>query len=647
MTAQCLLLFGTAIILSGKDVELTEAGRVSIDFVNMEAGYRNTVFLVQATYPGGRTVRLASSGCTAETPRNGQGIALVTDKYSAFGCRVTLDSNPATTNQIEAFPAGTSFELGLCVDKAHGGVCDDFWSSNPNKNSDHADHLLQKPIRPERYRGTLLQLGWEDSRDNGDKDFNDAILYLRVERDSDGDGLWDDWETFGVDTNGDGEIDLDLPALGAKPGRKDLFLEIDYMGKAPDGHDHKPNPEAIRKVVEAFANAPVPNPDGSTGITLHVDVSNEIPHQELMIFGRGFAAVKADPAHFGDKNPRRFVYRYAIFGHGYDSAVRGSGGVAEKPGDDLMVTLIRPSAQAEAGTLMHELGHSLGLDHGGGDDVNDKPNYRSVMNYRHQFTGIPYWEKVSTVGASGEDVRIDPGQDEYSYRIDYSRLVLPELNEANLDERTPVFPVNSPPARTRFRAGNIVKERVEIPVIAFNCGVEVRPELVIDGEDRDWNCNGNRGDRSVKADLNNDSVEQTLVGHDDWNNLIYPFQNDSLRFGAVYREPNLIELSPQQAAEGEKNIVYRPIAIIQPTPVPVLNRQTELDGLPSFVPKGGKIVSYQWRVVGLPAALTNERGPRVVVQFGGGPGEYRLELTVTAQNGLAQTATTTVVYAGR
>jgi hypothetical protein len=35
------------------------------------------------------------------------------------------------------------------------------------------------------------------------------------------------------------------------------------------------------------------------------------------------------------------------------------------------------------------------------------------------------------------------------------------------------------------------------------------------------------------------------------------------------------------------------------------------------------------------------------VQFGGGPGEYRFDLTVTAQNGLSHTTRTTVVYAGR
>ena len=38
---------------------------------------------------------------------------------------------------------------------------------------------------------------------------------------------------------------------------------------------------------------------------------------------------------------------------------------------------------------MHEIGHTLGLRHGGEDNVNCKPNYRSVMSYSRQFAGSP------------------------------------------------------------------------------------------------------------------------------------------------------------------------------------------------------------------------------------------------------------------
>src|SRR4029078_5511463 len=43
----------------------------------------------------------------------------------------------------------------------------------------------------------------------------------------------------------------------------------------------------------------------------------------------------------------------------------------------------------QSGSIMHELGHSLGLGHGGSDGVNYKPNYLSVMNYAFDPGGIP------------------------------------------------------------------------------------------------------------------------------------------------------------------------------------------------------------------------------------------------------------------
>ncbi len=43
------------------------------------------------------------------------------------------------------------------------------------------------------------------------------------------------------------------------------------------------------------------------------------------------------------------------------------------------------SIDQQGATIMHELGHTLGLLHGGFDDINCKPNYPSVMNYLYQF----------------------------------------------------------------------------------------------------------------------------------------------------------------------------------------------------------------------------------------------------------------------
>ncbi len=65
---------------------------------------------------------------------------------------------------------------------------------------------------------------------------------------------------------------------------------------------------------------------------------------------------------------------------------------------------------------MHELGHNLGLGHGGGDEVMNKPNYLSVMNYAFQTSGLIYDNKETGT-------------------FDYSRSdQIPELDEAHLNE---------------------------------------------------------------------------------------------------------------------------------------------------------------------------------------------------------------------
>lgn len=263
--------------------------------------------------------------------------------------------------------------------------------------------------------------------------------------DVDDDGLLDPWEESGIDGNADGSIDIDLDAEGADPFRKDVFVEVDAMaGLAPT--------QGVLDQVEAsFADAPVFNPrhadgrDRPVGITLHaildeVDLPrrdwaenpwNDFDDQKLntdpaVPGGFGTADERTEPAALAAK---RLAYRYCIF-----AASKGdssSSGQAEINGNDFMVTLGRwtlgedrventaddvvgGTPRQQAGTFMHELGHTLGLRHGGGDHHLFKPNYHSVMNYS--------WQTPR------------PGYDG-SWVLDFSRQRLPTLDEEHLDER--------------------------------------------------------------------------------------------------------------------------------------------------------------------------------------------------------------------
>jgi hypothetical protein len=149
------------------------------------------------------------------------------------------------------------------------------------------------------------------------------------------------------------------------------------------------------------------------------------------------------------------------------------------------------TAREQSGTFMHELGHSLGLGHGGGDEDNDKPNYLSVMNYAFQ-----------TVGITNADTRVPV--------LDYSREALDQLDEDALLEidgigdGTNLTTWFDPRGTRRWGRG--------------------------DGSlDWDWSSLGVApfDTTALSVNLNNDvdtsgsPVFDTLDGFDDWSNLAY------------------------------------------------------------------------------------------------------------------------------
>ena len=338
------------------DLTGTAAGRLTVELLTSDAQFHNTLSLVTPT------ASVALTGCKLEPATGLTGVPLLSEKTSQHGCRVEVDSDPSTAGIIEGFSAGTTFRFGMCAQEDTDPDCEYVWSSNPSSNSDNFDHVIITPIYAAEFPGKIFQLAWEDKPDGGDNDFNDLVAVVRISSDSDGDGLWDDWEQFGVDTDGNGTVDLDLPALGANSQHKDVFLEIDYMDctvtgsdcPAGDTHNHMPKTAAINAVIQAFANAPVSNPDSINGISLHVDVSNAIAHQKFLDIpsslpggcntsplpsGIGsFDAVKSDPANFGDNNPRRFAYHYDLFIDRRGPSTSSSG-CSELPGQDTVVSL--------------------------------------------------------------------------------------------------------------------------------------------------------------------------------------------------------------------------------------------------------------------------------------------------------------------
>ena len=271
------------------------------------------------------------------------------------------------------------------------------------------------------------------------------------ELDSDGDGLPDVWEKNGFDANGDGTIDVNLPALGADPYHKDLFVECDWMSAAT------PDTSIWASIESAYANAPVLNSDGTQGIVIHID------HGQAGAGGGGGTIIPfADRIRYDDLTPtpgfsyvnfhtvkthnfdanRLNIYRYCVFAWDNGHTPTSSGQSEDIWCNDFFVSLGSWGADGQradfqVGTFMHELGHTLSLRHGGIEDANSKDNYNSIMQYGN---GWIMWNGQNNVFSPSQmgGIDVDCNQQNVDAVYTYSQGMRADLDEGHLNENNGV-----------------------------------------------------------------------------------------------------------------------------------------------------------------------------------------------------------------
>jgi hypothetical protein len=248
---------------------------------------------------------------------------------------------------------------------------------------------------------------------DGDRLSGCAELLMQTDpalADTDGDGLSDGDEVLGT-------LDgLNLPAMGVNARRKDILLEYDWYDdqseagfnpECPAGetHSHRPTSAMLDIVTVMFGAAPVPNPNGVPGINVIHDYGQGglFTGGSVVFDADGDGTVQGSVS--GDQYNNHYAVDFAAGRHGYfhyvlmpHRYVASDGkntysGVAELSAgimrDEMIVSLYcYKTTRNVAFTIVHELGHNLGLHHGGNTDCNYKPNYNSLMNYRHQFPGV-------------------------------------------------------------------------------------------------------------------------------------------------------------------------------------------------------------------------------------------------------------------
>ncbi len=310
---------------------------------------------------------------------------------------------------------------------------DNSTTGNSSRYTSYLSYFDGPVIYPSGYEGELVEDG---SNIDADGDGLNLLQEMKQgtsdnKKDTDGDGIDDLKESIWFPDRDEVFCDTNAtPYVCAYPNPlvQDLYIEIDWMYDPIADRTFKPTSTQLGLVEAMFANE---------GINLHIDIGQfgggeQLADYEEYLRQESISGIPdfLDFKRGGDNINRNFaekrqdIWRYLIYGNGFSNndGNSESSGWAVTLGDNLFVAggLIEDSEsnlfdldRAIAGTMAHEIGHSLclssvryyfeqpaecayaGIDNSSGegdpseaDTHYDLSTYESVMNYYYQLTRI-------------------------------------------------------------------------------------------------------------------------------------------------------------------------------------------------------------------------------------------------------------------
>jgi hypothetical protein len=483
---------------------------------------------------------------------------------------------------------------------------------------------------------------------NGGSEGGSARIKFRVDvpnplLDSDGDGIPDDWELYGVYIDPDGKYGplarqlIDLPKMGAEWDKPDIFLQVDWMADAdPNGKNEILATSVITTVMTAFAQAPA-SATRPAGINLHVDQGpNSVNFPTnlarakridwAMTLGTAsgdattydwseFENIKTRPGDGFISTGRSSIFHYVIVAAGMPPSTKAVGISRGYGASDFIVADGSTVSNLEHSlTLMHELGHNLGLRHGGGDDVVNKPNYLSIMN--PMFSSKP-----------GLLFNFQP-------TLDYSRAALLELDEEHLNEN-----IGLDSAAAGFTTYQ------QCPATGTNPTSPTTSVRIMDASQGpiDWDCETKFGElppppdpEPVRYDVNGDGqTEPPLQSFDDWGHIT--FKGGLIGGLKAITLPMTTENEPPPVPKGPSVDAGGPYEVVEGSSVMVTATASD--------PEGGSL-TYAWDLDANGSFETPGQSVTFSAASLSAPSSYTIKVQVTDETGLTavDTAIVNVIY---